>query len=706
MDAIALVIVLAFIALLSALVVAYLIRTSTDRMLAASSFNQTSADNLARSALDIVVSDLKQEIGNGSTSAATNNITIYTPTGPANIVPQRSGTQTAMPNLIRRSVSSDPILSPGIGSRASNVNSATDVSVNGRFINLARWNSHYLIPKSNTSNDAPDPVTSFIAPDWVLVSRSGPSVRSNIGSGSTALNNPSNTNSNYVIGRYAYGIYDEGGLLDINVAGYPSPTPAPPPHVGRKGVVAFADLTALPTTGSSFVTNTVINRIIGWRNYATVQPTGTFPSFTFTTAATLTFINYFLDTSRNFGRVSTTVYGSGTSSRTDQAFLTRAQLIKLRSDTGAGSATMLQYLGTFSRENNHSTWGNSITQLAARFPLSRFDLFATTPPSGSDSTLIQQYFGLHYVPANPNASPPTPEHWQYVGTSRLTLLQVIPSISGPNQNPDLFPLLQYALPNASMSEILSIGASLIDQRDSDPNTTWIEYGNPSAPSKAFGVDSIPPTDPAAPPLPANPIMLKRSFRSVGELGYAYRNSSTTLDFRTSGSLDAPLLDLFTYNTASPRSGIINLNTQNAAVLATILKGAITTESSSATVTNTNPFTGNAISAANSIVNATATQPALGRQDVVRLASSSVVTNSPFTTGEETRETIARSLAEVGQTRNWNLMIDVIAQSGRYPPTAATLADFVVQGEKRYWLHVAIDRFTGEVIDQQLEAVYE
>jgi hypothetical protein len=59
------------------------------------------------------------------------------------------------------------------------------------------------------------------------------------------------------------------------------------------------------------------------------------------------------------------------------------------------------------------------------------------------------------------------------------------------------------------------------------------------------------------------------------------------------------------------------------------------------------------------------------------------------------------------------MIDVIAQSGRYPPNAASgpntsnpLANFVVEGEKRYWLHIAIDRFTGQVIDQQLEAVYE
>ena len=52
------------------------------------------------------------------------------------------------------------------------------------------------------------------------------------------------------------------------------------------------------------------------------------------------------------------------------------------------------------------------------------------------------------------------------------------------------------------------------------------------------------------------------------------------------------------------------------------------------------------------------------------------------------------------------MIDVIAQSGKYPPTANNPSQFVVEGEKRYWLHIAIDRFTGEVIDQQLEAVYE
>jgi hypothetical protein len=35
-----------------------------------------------------------------------------------------------------------------------------------------------------------------------------------------------------------------------------------------------------------------------------------------------------------------------------------------------------------------------------------------------------------------------------------------------------------------------------------------------------------------------------------------------------------------------------------------------------------------------------------------------------------------------------------------------LSQFLVEGEKRYWVHVAIDRFTGEVIDRQVEVVKE
>jgi hypothetical protein len=71
-----------------------------------------------------------------------------------------------------------------------------------------------------------------------------------------------------------------------------------------------------------------------------------------------------------------------------------------------------------------------------------------------------------------------------------------------------------------------------------------------------------------------------------------------------------------------------------------------------------------------------------------------------------RESIARALGEVGQTRTWNLMLDVIAQTGRYAPGETNLRRFIVEGEQRYWIHVAIDRFTGEVIDKQIEVVNE
>src|SRR5262249_41829208 len=64
---------------------------------------------------------------------------------------------------------------------------------------------------------------------------------------------------------------------------------------------------------------------------------------------------------------------------------------------------------------------------------------------------------------------------------------------------------------------------------------------------------------------------------------------------------------------------------------------------------------------------------------------------------EQEKATARALAEVGQTRTWNLFIDVVAQTGRYMPgTAPPLNDsnankFIVEGEKRYWLHIALGR---------------
>jgi Tfp pilus assembly protein PilX len=351
----ALIIVLAFVVLVTALVVAYFSRTVTDRQVAHGSFNQTKADQLAISAADIIVADLKQEILNGSTATAIQGAkvggntptvaTIYTPTSNANMLPMRSGTPapgaTPIPNLVRISVRSDPIPAPGVGSRASAVNSTTDASANGRSISAARWNKHYLAPRLNASSTATDttPVTSFPSPDWVLVSATN---------GPTPAPSPSS-----VIGRYAYAVYDEGGLLDLNAAGYPSGSTAT--QSGRKGSLAYADLTALPTTTASPAPTfppSQVDNIVGWRNYATANGAGTFPTLLADPSAYFTFI---LSNTTGFLTTAGVVTGNG---RTDQAFLNRQELISFQSAAGF-SQNALQYFGTFSRELNSPSWSPS-----------------------------------------------------------------------------------------------------------------------------------------------------------------------------------------------------------------------------------------------------------------------------------------------------------------------------------------------------------
>src|SRR5437667_12912505 len=97
----ALMIVLAFVVLLTGLSLAYMSRTTTDRQLAQASYNDTSADLLGRTALDTVVNDFKQEIINGG--AVTRQ----------NIQPKRSGEDPSMPNLIRPSGRNEPTPAPG-----------------------------------------------------------------------------------------------------------------------------------------------------------------------------------------------------------------------------------------------------------------------------------------------------------------------------------------------------------------------------------------------------------------------------------------------------------------------------------------------------------------------------------------------------------------------------------------------------------------
>src|SRR6266487_3100051 len=58
------------VVLATGLVVAYFSRATADRPVAQSSFNQAKVDQLAQSAMDNVIGDLRQEITNGSASPA------------------------------------------------------------------------------------------------------------------------------------------------------------------------------------------------------------------------------------------------------------------------------------------------------------------------------------------------------------------------------------------------------------------------------------------------------------------------------------------------------------------------------------------------------------------------------------------------------------------------------------------------------------
>ena len=249
---------------------------------------------------------------------------------------------------------------------------AGNPSANGRSISSTRWNSHYLVPKGDTTTTDSSPIPAFTnaTPDWVFVKAYDP-VTPQQPPGRAVITSP----DPLVVGRYAYAVYDEGGLLDINVAGYPIPSTAPASwttDVGRKGVLAFADLTALPATTNdppNAMTSTAINQAILFRNYATSQTssvtladTATVIADAFNSGASL-FANYYLGslrigTSQDFGSVNPTKIGTGSSIRTDQNFATRAELIALfRSGSSLPqNINALQYLGTFSREQNKPTF--------------------------------------------------------------------------------------------------------------------------------------------------------------------------------------------------------------------------------------------------------------------------------------------------------------------------------------------------------------
>lgn len=392
---VALVIILAFLVLLVGVVLAFFARAMSERQVSNSSANQTKAEILAQGALDQILGDLKQEIADGSTESTIGATTIYTPTSGTNMVPQLAGSSGTggLENLVKRSAYGIAFSAGGI-QRAANV-STLSKSQNGRFIPPSRWNKPLLLPKSDQSatNDVDwTPVGATgagwaSAPDWIYVARDG----SNPTSWNTNMIS-SGVNPTAVVGRFAYMVYDVGGLLDMNAAGYP--TTATASQIGGKTGLAYADLTQLTdAAGTQLLSQSKIDNLVGWRNFASASTDWTksppvlsspalsgFPGsgtagWTSVPAAGTNYFNYTLKNKKGYLETENPLLNSGQS---DRLFASRQELMRLllgniasQAATAAGKTdrtkvqSALQYLGTFNRAVTAPNW--SPTYNAAEF---------------------------------------------------------------------------------------------------------------------------------------------------------------------------------------------------------------------------------------------------------------------------------------------------------------------------------------------------
>jgi hypothetical protein len=206
-----------------------------------------------------------------------------------------------------------------------------------------------------------------------------------------------------------------------------------------------------------------------------------------------------------------------------------------------------------------------------------------------------------------------------------------------------------------------------------------------------------------------PVVLNRPFRSLAEMGYAFRDTPfASLDFAPPNSpgdsADTALLDLFCLNDTSQVAGNVNINAAPAPVLQALLSQAPEDDSVGGTNTLTSA---EAATIASDLVSTTGTGALLTAADMAYPLSHAMqsVGSSYEVANKNCREAPIRALASSADTRTWNLLVDVVAQSGSMPATGTPSASsFIVQGENRYWLQVAIDRYTGQVVGQSLEVV--
>ncbi len=364
-DGVALIIVLAFVVIITGVILAFFSRSLANRAISNASANQTKADLLAQGATEDIIGNLQEEIAAGSTTATM--LTGTAAPGLYSIVPRLDGAAVGRakrnsspgPNLVLRSANGQNFYNGGSTTIPCNAagGSSTTASLNGRSVSLARWNAPYFLPLA-TGSDATPLSGSFAAPDWVLVARNGSTPTT-----FTANTATSATNGTTVIGRYAYAIYNEGNLLDANVAGYPSST-STNSEAAYKPALAYADLTQVGLTQSQVDDVGCVAQLRLRPGTGTSYLTPNFPAATLNPSGLVSGSNYYNYVTSNpsgFLAVSSTSLnnnGNGgpaastTKGQSDRLFGSRQEFIAFMQNGLGLSGTALNtlnYFTTFTR---------------------------------------------------------------------------------------------------------------------------------------------------------------------------------------------------------------------------------------------------------------------------------------------------------------------------------------------------------------------
>ena len=502
----ALVITLGALVLVTVLVLAFFSRAQLNRQIAFSSTNLAKTDMLARSALDLVVGDLRDEIITNSIATNISGVTVYLPSSATNMLPRSSGISNATGSLLK------------VSSKSSN--SISTPSRNGRSLSKQRWWD------TNTGFPGPQLGSQATLPTWSFVTRG------NGAQAPTIAEAKDPANGNYVIGRFAYSVYNTAGLFDANVAGYPALAAA---EATSRSSTAQADLTPLGINS---------NGLALWRNAATGLDAATVTEWASGLPRS--------SGSSNASALAAAASGHRSIANGDNAVLSRRDL--LRNPHLAGAADSLTH---FSRSVNAPSWtpvnpsGTSINYETAadtaaafnrnlpnvRWPAAaniahyRDDGSQTTYSLAAGDPLIQRRFSLAKLAWLTHAGPKagisdaaiqacfgllwnnTDKTWKYIGDSATvqSSIKTLAQVAAANREPNLFELLQAGVLNGSLGkssgagnngstlgaisgadankphQIIRIGANLIDQADSDSYPTTIVFND----IPFYGIEDLP-----------------------------------------------------------------------------------------------------------------------------------------------------------------------------------------------------------------------